>query len=119
MAAKKRPAAKSKKKPAKVVLKKRPKTSARKKPAVKRPKSKRPAARKPALAAAPAGTLLVLVVPSLEARLMSLAQRMSVPFDQLLVQALGEFADNWEDHMRTVSALNEGDDRVQLVVPQE
>ncbi len=44
---------------------------------------------------------------------------MGVSLDALLVQALTEFADSWEDHQRTVTALSEGDDRMQLVVPQD
>ena len=63
--------------------------------------------------------LSVQVTPALEVRLKTLAQSMGKPIDKLLVQALGEFADNWEGHMRTVNALNEGDDRVQLVVPTD
>lgn len=56
---------------------------------------------------------------ALQGRLRRLADSMKKPLDAVLLQALGEFADNWEDHQRTVDALNAGDDRVQLVVPQE
>ena len=63
--------------------------------------------------------LSIQVAPVLEGRLNALAESMNTSMDRLLVQALGEFADNWEDHMRTVSALNEGDDRIQLIIPTE
>ena len=33
--------------------------------------------------------------------------------------ALVEFSENWEEHMRTVSDLKDGDDRVQLAIPNE
>lgn len=65
------------------------------------------------------GMMKVQLDPSLQERLTALGERMAVPLDKVLVMALSEFVDNWEDHMRTVSALNEGDDRVQLVAPKE
>ena len=57
--------------------------------------------------------------PALEARLRMLATKMGKSLDALIVQALGEFADNWEDHMQTVAALRDSEDRVHLTVPKE
>jgi hypothetical protein len=54
----------------------------------------------------------------LERRLLALAVRMEKTLDAVLLQALCEFADAWEDHFRTVKALQE-DDRVQLAVKVE
>ncbi len=87
-----------------------------KKPRIKKRSAKK-SATKNSPVKRPSGVLSVQVTPALEGRLKTLARSMGKPMDGLLVQALGEFADNWEDHMRTVNALNEGDDRVQLVVP--
>jgi len=36
--------------------------------------------------------------------------------EQVLVQALTEFANTWEDHQRVVSALADEDDRVHLAI---
>ena len=128
MAKKKKPAKrpgmkKSVKKSAKRVVKKTTKTPV-KKAAVRKPVAKkRPAKRPPMKTSLPRmlepGFLSVQVAPALEDRLIDLAMRMAKPLDQVLAQALGEFADTWEDHMRTASDLNQGDDRVQLVVPTE
>lgn len=52
----------------------------------------------------------------LELRLMALAAQMDKTMDALLLQALCEFADAWEDHFRTVEVLAEEDERVQIVV---
>ena len=65
------------------------------------------------------GALAVQVTPALEARLNALAANMSTVLDALLVQALTEFVDTWEDHQRTVEALNEGSDRLQVVAPTD
>ncbi len=114
-AAKKAPK-KSAKRPVKKPVKKVAKKVAKK--AAKKP-AKKPAARKaPAPRPAP-GALSVQVDPALVVRLEALAIRMSHSLDQVLAQALLEFADNWEDHMQTVAVLSEGDDRIQLVVPPE
>lgn len=57
----------------------------------------------------------MLVVPAdLESRLLALALQMETTFDAVLLQALSEFADAWEDHFRTVAALADDGDRVQL-----
>ncbi len=65
------------------------------------------------------GMMKVQLDPSLQERLTALGERMAVPLDKVLVMALSEFIDNWEDHMRTVTALNQGDDRMQVVAPKE
>ncbi len=57
--------------------------------------------------------------PALEARLRMLATRMGKDLRAVIVQALNEFADNWEDHMQTVQALKDTEDRVHLTVPKE
>lgn len=54
----------------------------------------------------------------LDRRLRSLASKMDKTFDAILLQALCEFADAWEDHFRTMTALAD-DDRVQLAVKPE
>lgn len=51
----------------------------------------------------------------LERRLMALAVQMEKTLDAVLLQALCEFADAWEDHFQTVEALQD-DDRVQVAV---
>lgn len=108
-----------------MAMKKKPvkKTATKKSVKTKRPAAKKPAAKKaskkkPAPAKA-AGGLRVAATPTLEARLKALAKTMGKSLDQILVQAMTEFADTWEEHQRTVAALSEGDDRMQLVVPQE
>lgn len=57
--------------------------------------------------------------PDLEARLEDLAKSMGKSMDQMLIQALIEFADTWEDHQRVVEALGEDDDRMQIVVGKD
>ena len=54
--------------------------------------------------------------PVLHDRLKGLSELMGLPMEAVLRQALTEFADTWEDHHRTVAALAEGSDRMQLVV---
>ena len=93
------------------------KAAAKKAPGVKR-SGKKAAAKRPAKRSAQ-GEVRLVVPPDLRARLTRLAKHMGTPMDQLLVQALREFAETWEDHQRVVDALNEGDDRVQLVVGKE
>ena len=48
-----------------------------------------------------------------------LATRMGKDLPAVIVQALNEFADTWEDHMQTVQALKDTEDRVHLTVPKE
>lgn len=100
------------------------KPGARKK--LKKPAVKKKAAGKRAHAArakAPGkpkiGGLSVQVTPALEARLKALANGLAKPLETVLVQAMTEFADTWEDHLRTVKALDDGNDRMQLVAPTE
>lgn len=57
--------------------------------------------------------------PALHDRLKGLSQVMDLPMEAVVRQALMEFADTWEEHHRTVAALAEGSDRVQLAVAQE
>jgi hypothetical protein len=52
----------------------------------------------------------------LESRLLALALQMDKTMDALMLQALCEFADAWEDHYRTIASMNDEDDRIQLVV---
>jgi len=109
--------AKTKKKTKKKAAKKTVKKSAKKKIA---PKRKAKAARpKSAAKSRSAGNMAITLPPALEVRLRFLAGDMRKSVDELVILALTEFADNWEDHMRTVSALASEDDRVQLSVPQE
>ena len=110
--------AKKKKPVKKAAIKKNVKTKrpAAKKAVAKKPAAKKATTKKPGKAA---GGLRVAATPTLEARLKALAKTMGKSLDQVLVQAMTEFADTWEEHQRTVAALSEGDDRMQLVVPQE
>ncbi|MBM3512319.1 MAG: hypothetical protein FJX59_01240 [Alphaproteobacteria bacterium] len=80
------------------------KPTRRKRPAAK--PARRGAARKPAIPG------------DLDRRLRALAAKMDKTLDAILLQALCEFADAWEDHFRTVTALAD-DERVQVVVKPE
>lgn len=88
------------------------------KPAARKPARKAAAKPAPRKAAKPAG-LVIKTDPALEARLRMLATKMGKSLEALIVQALGEFADNWEDHMQTVAALRDTEDRVHLSVAKE
>lgn len=89
-------------------------TTAARKPAQKKPiKAKTSSNRE-----APGG-LHISAPPALEARLEDLATSMGKSMDQMLIQALIEFADTWEDHQRVVETLNEDDDRMQIVVGKD
>ncbi len=61
-------------------------------------------------------TVDITISEDLNSRLTALAKRMEKSKAEILVLALQEYAENWEDHLDTVEALKEGDDRVQLVV---
>ena len=54
--------------------------------------------------------------PVLHDRLKALADVMDLTMQAVVRQALMEFAETWEDHHRTVAALAEDNDRVQVVV---
>lgn len=55
---------------------------------------------------------------ALERRLMALAKQMDKTLAAVMIQALSEFADAWEDHFQTIKGLQD-DDRVQLSVERE
>jgi predicted transcriptional regulator len=78
----------------------------------------RAAANRPQTKERPVNTTSVTIAISedLEARLKALAERLEKPIDEVLALALAEYADTWEDHLDTVDALKEGDDRVQVAV---
>jgi len=102
--------------------KKANKKPAKKKPAAKKAKTKRAAprkARKPARKSSSRSGGSIVVTPELDARLRMLATNLGKSMDEILVQALEEFAETWEDHLQTVAALKETEDRVQLSVPKE
>lgn len=61
-------------------------------------------------------SVTIAISEDLEARLKALAERLEKPIDEVLALALAEYADTWEDHLDTVDALKEGDDRVQVAV---
>jgi predicted transcriptional regulator len=105
MAAKRKPVKKSKTKKAKPAAK--PAKKSVKKAARKMPK----AAKREGLA--------IKTDPALEARLRMLATKMGKDLPAVIAQALNEFADTWEDHMQTVQALKDTEDRVHLTVPKE
>jgi chemotaxis protein histidine kinase CheA len=101
----------------KSAAKKTVKTAARKKPAAKKAPAKKVSVKKaPRLAP---GSMLITVEPALLERLKHLAGSMFKTLEEIIPQALGEFADHWEDHARTVEVLNSGSDRMTLVVPPE
>jgi predicted HicB family RNase H-like nuclease len=106
----KKSAKKSAKKPASKSVKKMVKKAARK------PKAKKKAVKKTRRKAADGG-MSVQVAPVLEQRLRALAVLMQKPLNQLMDQALSEFADNWEEHMRTLHTLGDDSDRMQIVAP--
>ena len=97
---------------------KQKKTAKKKAPARKAAKKKanpkRKGPRKPQITG-----VVVRVAPELDARLKMLATNMSKTMEELIAQALAEFAETWEDHLRTVAALKEDEDRVHLSVPKE
>jgi predicted transcriptional regulator len=57
--------------------------------------------------------------PVLHDRLKALSETMDLPMEAVIRQALSEFADTWEDHHRTVAALADPGDRMQVVVKDE
>ena len=61
-------------------------------------------------------SVTINISAELESRLTALAERMEKPVEEVLALALAEYADTWEDHLDTVDALKEGDDRVQVAV---
>ena len=62
--------------------------------------------------------LSVDLPPVLHDRLKGLSTIMGLSMEGVVRQALTEFADTWEEHHRTVSALAEGSDRMQLAVKE-
>ncbi len=101
------------KKPARVAPKK--KTVAKPKPAAARSAKSAP----PTVKKSSGGGVQLGVSLELDTRLRELATHMNKSLAEVLIQALTEFADNWEDHLRTVKSLNAGDDRMQLSVPDD
>tara|TARA_R110000868_G_scaffold44266_3_gene147952 strand:- start:1412 stop:1834 length:423 start_codon:yes stop_codon:yes gene_type:complete len=109
-----------KKAPQKKIQRKKPqkkkvqqKKTLRKKPARKKTSAKKPTSRPVARG------VHIDLSPDLKARVENLAAVMGKSLDQLLIQAVNEFADTWEDHQRVIEALDEGDDRVQIVVGRD
>ncbi len=103
------------KKPAKKAVKKAAKASQKK----AAPKGKGPTSLKPK-----APRTLTVVIPQmiklslppvLHDRLKGLTQIMGLSTEGVIRQALTEFCDTWEDHHRTVSALADTGDRMQIV----
>lgn len=134
--------AKAKKKAVRKAAKTKKKTAAKRKAAAPRRKAakstpkrttgkaaRKPAARKAAKKTAkkavkkstrrtaPAEPGVMLAVSAeLDARMCALADQMNKTLEEVLIQAMTEFADTWEDHLRTVDALGEDNDRMQLAV---
>lgn len=61
-------------------------------------------------------SVTIAISDELDARLKAVAERLEKPVEEVLALALAEYADTWEDHLDTVEALKEGDDRVQVAV---
>lgn len=65
-------------------------------------------------------TVTLQMPASVHDRLATLASRLEQPFEHILVQALEEFAERWEDHLRDCDSLEAGTDpRVLLHVVNE
>ncbi len=95
------------------------KRKAARRPAKKKAAKKKITAKKMQPKAAVSSGLSVKLPPSLEARMRMLGTKMGKSLGQVLVQAASEFAETWEDHLRTVAALQDQEERVQLSVPKE
>lgn len=93
-------------------------TKAKKRPQRKKVQQKNTSTKKPVKRVAPGGVLLNLA-PDLKARLEDLATRMGQSLDQLLIQAAIEFIETWEEHQRVIDALEEDNNRVQIVVGKD
>jgi predicted DNA-binding protein len=111
--------AKTKKKASKKIAKKKPVAKKAVKKAVKKRSAPKRAKSKPSRKASPRSSGSIVVTPELDARLRMLATNLGKTMDEILVQALQEFVETWEDHLQTVAALKETEDRVQLSVPKE
>lgn len=122
------------KRPKKIKTKAKKKASAPKrgKPAVKRTAARKPATkatpRKSAVNKYRASRMVIVTIPQhitldlppvLHDRLKALSKVMDMPMEAVIRQALTEFADTWEDHHRTVAALADTGDRMQVVVKDE
>ena len=103
-----------------MAIKKNKSKKSNKKPAAKKAVAKkaRPAKSKTGKPVAKTNTAKPLLPKDLEKRLRTLARQMEKTMDGLILQALCEFADAWEDHFRTVQSLQD-DDRVVLSVKPE
>ena len=105
------------------VKKSKVKVKARVKPPQKKKAVKKAAKTVVKKAAKPARTLTVVIPqmiklslpPVLHDRLKGLSQIMGLSTEGVIRQALTEFCDTWEDHHRTVSALADTGDRMQIV----
>ncbi|MCC6913780.1 MAG: hypothetical protein IT566_08775 [Rhodospirillaceae bacterium] len=95
------------------------KTSPKRAPATKKSAAKKRVSKKRAVKKSAAGGVRLGVPLDLDARLRNLAVQMDLSLEEVLIQAMSEFADNWEDHLLTVRNLNAGDDRMQLSVPDD
>ena len=98
----------------KTIAKRKPAAALRRQSPVKKSPAKQRAVKKSA-----ADGVRLGVAHELDTRLRLLATKMGKSFEDVLIQALTEFADNWEDHLRTMTVLNQGDDRMQLAVPKD
>lgn len=103
----------------KTSVKRAPAVKARGKRSVKKSAPKKSPSQKRAVKKSAADGVRLGVSLELDARLRNLAAQMDLTLEEVLIQAMTEFADNWEDHMRTVRNLNAGDDRMQLSVPDD
>ena len=95
------------------------KKSTKKKAPVRKAAKKKASPKRKAARKAQVTGVIVRVAPDLDARLKMLATNMSKTMEEVIAQALAEFAETWEDHLRTVAALKEDEGRVHLSVPKE
>jgi predicted transcriptional regulator len=104
------------------------KKAAARKPAVKKSAARKAGSQKSGVNKYRATRMVMVTIPQhitldlppvLHDRLKALSKVMDMPMEAVIRQALSEFADTWEDHHRTVAALADTSDRMQVVVKDE
>jgi predicted transcriptional regulator len=58
--------------------------------------------------------LAIALTEEMQSRLEALARQMDQSVDECALQAIHEFLDSWEDHLRVVAALQEDEARPDL-----
>jgi predicted DNA-binding protein len=60
--------------------------------------------------------LLILLPPELQNRLEALSKKLCLPIEACIQTALTEYAENWEDHLLNIEAINNSDAERQAIV---